>query len=466
MQELQLSLFDPNKAKIIQSNQFGNARYRLSVQENRMLKLVISQIEPYSQNFRPYMVYLNHLEAITESKHKFTAAECKTFAENLIGTYCEIPPEDRGRREMGGWVRASLFSSIEYLPEERAFEVLLDPKLEKYFLQLKESFTSYGLLYATRPSSFNSQRLYEMIRQQSYRGYALLNIDELKESLMLEKKYQNYGDLEKRVIYQAKKEFDEKCDITFTMPVEKIRKGKRVQQIKLNLVHNYAVVPKDNSIFKTNEDDSLIDELNKLGIAQKQARRIIKEVDQDQIRKKIDYVKAQFSKGLIKTNLSGYLYKVLTSDSLIGLENLKSEQKMVDVELYDAKRKNKEQDQKLIIELQDKFCALWDHEIQMFRKKQNFEQDFESDLWLGLEKLIKDHALSFKDLYGDLWINNSVNMESEKYEEVVYSFVSEKLGGFCERFKKWAYEEHGYVLKDNRRTSSRFVIESRQELLI
>lgn len=465
----QMSLFDPAKAKVTQSNQFVNARYRLSAQENRMLKLVFAQVEPYAECFKPYMVYLDDFETIADTKHKFSVKECKVFAEGLMKQHCEIPPEDHSRREKGGWVKASLFSSLEYLPEERGFEVLLDPKLERYFLQLKEKFTSYCLLYATRPSSFNSQRIYEMIQEQSFRGFALFDVDELKESLMLEDSYKNYGDLEKRVILQAKKEFDDKCDLSFELPVTRYKKGNKVKQIKLNLVHNYEVISEDNSLFEVTENDSLLDELNQLGIAHKEANKIIKSFDSDQIRNKIEYVKAQFSSGKVKSNLSGYLYKVLTSDSTIGATIYEKELEKIKGKQNEEQKRQKDQQNKEQLEikglLQD-FEEFYNDQIDYFRKSNNFENDVDGSLWLEFEEDVKNYATTLKQTYGDLWKNNSVNMECDKYEEIIRSFIAGKLGGYSERFKKWAYETHGYILRDNRLTQTNYSIQSRQEIML
>lgn len=465
----QMSLFDPAKAKVTQSNQFVNARYRLSAQENRMLKLVFAQVEPYAESFKPYMVYLEDFETITDTKHKFSVKECKVFAEGLMKQHCEIPPEDHSRRAKGGWVKASLFSSLEYLPEERGFEVLLDPKLERYFLHLKEKFTSFCLLYATRPSSFNSQRIYEMIQEQSFRGFALFDVDELKESLMLEGSYKNYNDLEKRVILQAKKEFDDKCDLSFELPVTRYKKGNKVKQIKLNLVHNYDVISKDSSLFEATENDSLLDELNQLGIAQKEANKIIKSLDSDEIRSKIKYVKAQFSSGKVKSNLSGYLYKVLTSDSIIGntiyekeLEKIRDQQN----EQQKIQKGQQNTEQLEIKGLLQGFEEFFDGQINQFRKINNFENEVNGSLWLEFEKDVKNYATTLKQTYGDLWKNNSVNMECDKYEEIVHSFIAGKLGGYSKNFRKWAYEMHGYVLSENRSTETNFSIQSRQEIML
>jgi plasmid replication initiation protein len=122
--------------------------------------------------------------------------------------------------------------------------------MKPLLLQLKERgyFTMYLKSRALALESIYAVRFYEIIKRYEYEGSFTLSISELRVIFNLEDKYKRFRDLRKRVIDQAKKELDRRCDVTFEYEI--IRKGRSPHKVRFRVRPNLdsdALEPPDST---------------------------------------------------------------------------------------------------------------------------------------------------------------------------------------------------------------------------
>ncbi len=102
--------------------------------------------------------------------------------------------------------------------------------LQVFLMELTDKYTKYKLNNIKPLTSEYSIRIFELLKENAYRGNFSLELNELKIKLGIQDKYTQFGHLKSKVIDVAYKELLEKCDTFFEY--ELIKKGKKVYKIK------------------------------------------------------------------------------------------------------------------------------------------------------------------------------------------------------------------------------------------
>lgn len=78
--------------------------------------------------------------------------------------------------------------------------------------------------------------MYELLKRHEYEGEVVLSLDEIRENLWIQDKYQRYSELKSKVIVAAQKELlDKKMDIDFSF--EEIKEEGKVSAIRFRIHH-------------------------------------------------------------------------------------------------------------------------------------------------------------------------------------------------------------------------------------
>ncbi len=213
--------------KITKSNSFIEARYKLSLAEQRLVLSVISQIEPDDEDFNTYSINVSDFVELAGVRNKNAYSQMKKITDSLQTKLIII---NKGDSEL----RATWFSTAEYFKGKGYVEVEISPKLKPYLLKLKERFTTYKLKTVMQLKSIYSIRIYELLKQYEKIGKRVFVVEELKEKLGVEKKYALYGDFKKKILQVAEKELAEKTDIYFTF--NEVKEGRKVVFIEFNIL--------------------------------------------------------------------------------------------------------------------------------------------------------------------------------------------------------------------------------------
>ena len=206
------------KSLVVQHNKIIEAKYRLSVGEQRLIKYLVSLIEPEDADFKPYRIAVTDLMKLLELSDKDFYRKIKAWSKQLTGNVLTFHGEG------GEELQVAWLSSAEYQPKSGIVELEFSPKLKPFLLHLKGYFTAYELGNVIRLKHTYSIRIYELLKQYQKLGRRKFNLDELRELLMLEEgEYSQFFNFRNRILKTAREELAEKTDLIFTWNEEKIR---------------------------------------------------------------------------------------------------------------------------------------------------------------------------------------------------------------------------------------------------
>ena len=307
----------------VQSNKLIEARYSLTVGEQRLILAMVSMIHPDDADFFDYEISVKDLSELLGIQLKYAYLEIDKVTDRIIerGLYIS---------EKKGWLKIRWVSSCCYNHEKGSVSLSFDPKLKPYLLCLKREFTKCKIAIVTQFQSMYSIRIYQLLKQYKGIGYRVLKLDELKEILGIEtNKYKVFRDFNKRILKQSKKEFEKKdesgkfqCDLTFEL--EKIREGRKIARLKFIIVEQEyyetpAFIPDVSKQKQTGgQGDSagtppegVKDRLVYYGISPKQADGFIKEIGEDDIQDVLTYYADMLKAGKVKNTQGAYLSALL-----------------------------------------------------------------------------------------------------------------------------------------------------------
>jgi len=215
---------------VTKANKLIEANYRLSVSEQRVIAMVVSQLAPSDEDFKLYRFKISELAELIDSKTKNLHERVKALTKELVGKVLQI-------REPDGLLHVAWLSAAQYYDGEGLVELSFDPKLKPYLLQLKERFTTYGLKNVVRLQSRYSVRIYELLKQYETLGKRTFELPELREKLGVKKhEYKRWQDFRRWVIAPAARELPKKTDISFSYKTRK--KGRKIWYLDFTIRAN------------------------------------------------------------------------------------------------------------------------------------------------------------------------------------------------------------------------------------
>jgi plasmid replication initiation protein len=159
----QLVITKPNdKAMVVRHNNLIEARYRLTLQEQRILLWLFSEISQEDKDFKKYRVRITDLA-------KFIGIS--DGGGRLYREIAEVTSRLRKREidlediERNVTIQATWIASAEYHWNEGQVDICLAPVLMPYLLDLKKNFTPVALKYAIGMKSAYAIRIYELLKQ-------------------------------------------------------------------------------------------------------------------------------------------------------------------------------------------------------------------------------------------------------------------------------------------------------------
>ena len=246
-------------------NDLAFFKHSLTLQEQRLIFIVIAQIRMEDEDFKDYKVHLKDIEEKAGALQN--RREINRFARTLMSKTFTIE-EENGDRTL------SWFSSILRLKNESALLVRFDPALKPYLLQLKENFTKALLSVVLRFKHKYTLQMYLLIKSRISKTLEI-EIDKLADILNVPKSYRrNFHDFWRYVIEPAIREIDDVSDLK----IEEIKKlnakySKKIEKIVIKAKSKYAKKKIENI-----DDNELLQKANDVLL-----RKIIKIDDLEHI---------------------------------------------------------------------------------------------------------------------------------------------------------------------------------------
>lgn len=214
---------DPSaeKSTVVKSNRLVLAKASLSVLEQRVLAMLISQLRKDDTDFRTQCVCVKDMVRLSGKSSGSLYSRVETICQNLVEYVIHVRTEDKnGKRRYAGY---PLFSVCRYEEDDRYIEAEFNPKMIPLLLQLKRRFTMYQLQDFMRLDSAYAMRLYEILRMRAGLRNLTMSVAELREVLGCEDIYDRFGDFRRNAIDKARDDIHEKTSLRFRYTVE--RKG-------------------------------------------------------------------------------------------------------------------------------------------------------------------------------------------------------------------------------------------------
>lgn len=295
---------------VTKSNHLIESTYKLTLQEQRILLVLASKVQPSDDILKTYHFRTkDFIEIIGNKKGTGFYTYIKQIVNELQTKRLTIKKD--GKEFNYNWVITSIYE------DNKGYITLqFHPELKGFFLELKEKFTSYQLENVVRLNSVYSIRIYELLKQYERIRKRKLTLEDLRYFLGIEKdKYKQYGHLKNKVLLVAQKEINEKTDIQFTF--SEIKTGRKVTGFEFG-IKTYIEEEEEKHSIKPLTVDSLSSEeemvktqLESLGVPTDKIITILAECNEEQIRRNIDYALKRKSK--IK-HLSNYIIKAIKHD--------------------------------------------------------------------------------------------------------------------------------------------------------
>lgn len=165
------------KALVKRHNHLIEARYRLTLQEQRLLLWLFSEIKPEDTDFKRYRVRIADLAKLIG----ISDGGGRLYREIIEVTgrlrKREIDIEDISRNVI---IQATWIASAEYQFNEGVVEICLAPALIPYLLDIRKNYTTVALKYVIGVKSAYAIRLYELLKQYQGIGSRVVSIADLR----------------------------------------------------------------------------------------------------------------------------------------------------------------------------------------------------------------------------------------------------------------------------------------------
>lgn len=210
------------KSLVVQSNRLVEAKYRLSVEEQKIIKILVSQIQKEDEDFKDYEFHIKDLAELLGMEHSNPYGVLRVITKKLVSRVLEFYNPETSTLLQTSWL-----SSAEYKTGQGTVAMCFDPKLKPLLLQLQSYFTKYELGHILRFKGRYTIRFFEFRKSFLGRNKKEIVIDmrELREILGLKKsEYQEFFNFKARVLEPARLELLEKTGKSFTW--EPIRQGR------------------------------------------------------------------------------------------------------------------------------------------------------------------------------------------------------------------------------------------------
>ena len=286
MKPKNIMLIDVKANQVItKSNFLIESKFKVTLQELRLVYWLLSNIQPKDEDFHVYRIsvtqYGKFMAQFRDSNNKRIYSDLRSAAEKLMTRVVKIKAD-------GGEYSMPFISRAFYHGGKGFIDIKLDDVLKVHLLKLTKEFTSIGLLSAFKLSSTYSIKLLELILQYKNIGKRKLDISDLRFMLGVDdNKYKLWTNFENRVLAPACNDINNNTDISLSY--KKIKLGRSIISIEFKFSISKG---KDNNLgLPTNtltlsdmssaiEEISEISSLMKYGIKRNMAVKLFKQSPQ------------------------------------------------------------------------------------------------------------------------------------------------------------------------------------------
>jgi plasmid replication initiation protein len=235
-----------DKKLVVKSNKLNQARYKLTVQEQRLILAMISDIDQGEDLLKIHRISVQEFKSMVGLSGESSYGQLKNLTKRLLSKVLVISEPD-------GDLQTHWVDHVKYHNDEGFLEFSFSAKLAPYLLALKKEFTRYQLKNVIRLKSAYSIRIYELLKQYQSVGSRFFDLEEFRQILSIpEGKLSRYTDLRRRVLETAKKELKH-SDIGFEY--QPIKTGRKVTGLDFTIFQNQDTIKKSYKKRETKKNE-------------------------------------------------------------------------------------------------------------------------------------------------------------------------------------------------------------------
>lgn len=230
------SLDSVTNFKVTKSNELVEAGFKLSLNEQRLLLIAISQID----SRRPRPGKANHFVIRADEFAKLFNIDMKNAYTSLSDASDRLYDRDVKTYDKNNHVKERFrwVYHIKYYDNKGYVELAFSPNSITHLTGLSQRFTTYELKQITELRTQYSIRIYELLKRfiNHPKKEFIIDIEKFRTRLDLDDMYPRFFDLNKRIIAPAIKEINKHTDIAVSLETK--RKGRKIQSLKFNIDNN------------------------------------------------------------------------------------------------------------------------------------------------------------------------------------------------------------------------------------
>lgn len=340
IQAIMLDADNVNRLVVRKSNDLIEARYRLTVEEQRLVLLLSTAISPEDEDFKDYEI------KVSAFAHTFNLEKRKAIYKSVEEAARELAGKTINLSKNGKKVYASWLSYVEYVEGSGLLKLRFDKSLKPYLLQLKKHFTQYNLSSVINFRSSYSIRFYEFLKMETWKAKEgrfekKFNISEYRSILGIDKKaYSVFSDFRKRVIEPTVSEISNHTELNI-LNVKYLKTGRKITTIcfVVEVVNNLDKFPNLENQPTEEKLHPIIENLINMGFSAETARKYKTRFGVKCIERNIAYAKAKQEAGLVK-DFPSYLNQAIKEDmgGAWEIAQTKQEQDKAEKQAQAAKR--------------------------------------------------------------------------------------------------------------------------------
>lgn len=229
MRDLRVIKPDKNRV-VVKENRLINARYDLTLQEQRLVLWLISEIKPTDKGFSTFRMNIKEIAAfIGLEGSKNIYERMYSVTRRLLTRVIEIEKEN-GYLFQSNWI-----SSADYGPGH--VDISLDPRLLDFLIAVSKNFTKYELKNAITMRSTHAIRMYELLKQYEKIGSRVLTVEQIRAACHIkDTQYAFVKDLRLYVVDIAVREINERSDIFVSW--EPVKSGRKITGFSFSIQKN------------------------------------------------------------------------------------------------------------------------------------------------------------------------------------------------------------------------------------
>ncbi len=315
--------------EVRKSNRLIEARYRLTLGEQRLILHLCSLIHSTDEDFKSYEIRVKDFAKMfnLEKRNNIYKA-VEDAAKELAGKRLDISRD-------GKEIYVSWLSYVEYVEGSGIVKVEFHRSLKPYLLQLQEygNFTKFQMNHVVSFKSQYSIRIYELLKAEAFKAKQgkfnrYFRLEDFRLILGIAKnEYDVFSNLRRKVIDPAVEEVSEHTDLE----IEEVRYGRIGRKItditfvvKIRTVDELPTLQLEMTEEPPKEQaHPIIERLVSLGYGVETAQRDLKKYGVKRLERNIAYTLAKQQEGVVK-DIPAYLNMAIKEDMGGGWEVVKT----------------------------------------------------------------------------------------------------------------------------------------------